>query len=172
MWDRLENDKVCLDLWQHEGSPQALSKFINRYKGRLFSFVIYLTGCDLNAAYEITADSFAESLAGLNTGAKGELSVLLFKRAIYKCRHTKAVLFFDPMKYINAGESRKNILRAANAALTSLTFDQREVLLLRDQANLSYAEIASILEVSLQDIKVKTGKVKNQYREKIEKQLE
>jgi len=172
MWDRLENDKVCLDLWRKERSPQALNKLISRYQDKLFSFTIYLTGCDPNTAYEITADCFTETLAELKSNSKGDLSALLFKRAIHKCRGTNAALFFDPIQYIRAEESRKMILRAAKNALMSLPFDQRVILLLRDQANLSYGEIASIINISMQDIKIMAGMVKNQFREKIEEQLE
>ena len=172
MWDRLENDRVCLDLWRKEGSSQALNKLIAQYQNRVFSFAIYLSGCDPNTAYEITADSFAEALAEFKPAAKGDLSVSLFKRAIHKCRDAKAVLFFDPMKYVNAQLPKMNILRAAHNALVSLPFDQKAVLLLRDQANLTYGEIAAILNISLQDVKVSTGTVKNLFREKIEEQLD
>src|SRR3990167_102009 len=112
----MENDKICLDLWRHEGGGQALDKLIREYEAKVFSFILCLSGCDCNSAYEMTADCFAEALTELKSSSQEVLSVRLFDRVVQKCRTAKAVLFFDPLKFINAAEGKKNILRTANRA--------------------------------------------------------
>ena len=50
----------------------------------------------------------------------------------------------------------------------ALPFDEKVMLLLRDQANLSYGENAAIMRVPLRDIKTMTWQARNHFREKVE----
>ncbi len=59
----IENNKIYVELWRREGSQRALDKLICRYEAEVLSFILYLSGCDWNTAYEITADCYAQTLA-------------------------------------------------------------------------------------------------------------
>jgi len=172
MGHRTENDKINLDLWRNEKSNQALDKMVCQYEKSVFSFILYFSGCDWDAAYEIAADSFVEIFAEIKSSVEESLPVQLFTRVMDKCSNVKAIPLFDPVKFINAADPRKNLLRTAKEALIALSSDQKAMLLLRDQANLSYEEIASIVQVPFQDIKNRTWQARNNFRDKVEKILD
>lgn len=156
MRDRTESDKLCLNLWRDEQSEQALNKLIARYDAKVYALVLYLTGCDENAAYEMTRASFLDTFTKPADEAREGLAETLFATVLAKCRSVKAVTVFDPLKIIRVTEHRLGIIRTAKTALMSLPFDQKALVLLRDQVNLSYDEMAHIFQSSAKEIKLKT----------------
>lgn len=167
----MDDDKTILTLWRSEKSPRALQRLIERYEGPVFSFVLQLTGCDLNMAYETTAESFAGVLSCPEKVAGVPFSVAVFSAALEECTAVKDALFFDSIELIDAEASKKNGLRTVTKALSSMTFEERALLLLRDLAHLSYIEIAAVMDVDKRDIKSQTMVARNVLREKIEKEI-
>lgn len=172
MPDRLEEDKACRYLWRKKKDEGSLDRLIDRYETKVFVFVLYLSGCDLNAAYEVTAESFVSALAGPGSSSREGFSVRLFTAALEKSRYLKSVRFFDASKFVKTTPVREKLLHTSKKALEEMSFDDRVIVLLRDQVNLTYEEIGRIRGVSLQKAKVLTGQARNQFRKTIDRLLE
>lgn len=172
MGNRTETDNMLFDLWRGERSEQALDKLIRRYAQKVYAFVLYLTGSDENTAYTIAAESFMDALAETPEQGGGTVAQRLFARALEKCRGVETVPTFDLIGIVHTTEQRRNILRSAKEALMALAFDPKALLLLRDQVNLSYEEMARMFNGNAYDIKMRTWQARNQFRDKVAELLD
>jgi len=168
MGKRVADDNVNLDLWRNEQNSQALDKLIRRYERNVFSFILYQSTCDWNEAYEATADCLSDAFNSMKSAPGPPLPVVIFRDALDRCRNVKAAPLFNPIQFLNASDVRKKILRPARRALTMLTFEEKAMLLLRDQINLPYEDIARIMDMSLKEIKTRIWQARNNFRDKVD----
>lgn len=171
MSKRVEEDKILFSRWAKAGSPQALDKLIRMYKDDIYAFVLYLSGCDVNNSYEVTAGIFLDVLRDPGTPTAEPVSVRLFQTAIDRCRSAKPNFFFNPLDMTNATPSKRGTLRIVKQVFDSFSFENRAIMLLRDQAGLTYDEIAAIMQIGPREIKTMTAALKNRFREKIEEKI-
>lgn len=139
---------------------QASLTRLHQSKG--FSLAFYLTGGDLDAAYAVAASSFAEAL---RSGPDSFLTNAL-AAVVQKCRDIDSAVSSD------FGPGSKSdpdgALRIVRAALQALSFEDRAFVLLRDQLNLDYGDIAKIMRLEAGDVRRRTIEARSALRKYVE----
>lgn len=159
-----------LSHWK-QGDEGALKSLITRYQRYVFAIVLCLTGCDRNIAYDITTSAFLETIRRIPSLGSSSFLLALIRLAVDKCRQIKPVSFTPPSDVMNISPQKGVSLRIVKEALLMISFDLRVPLLLRDQLNLSYEDIASVLGDSEKNAKSQTIHARIQLRDKIEETL-
>lgn len=150
-----------------KGDEKAFEVLYYRYRKPLYGFLNNLAGGNGSEADEVFAETWLRVIDKLSKyNDSGKFSAWLFRisRNIFidRLRHNKPERFvtidgddqieimagsseFSPDREIGAGDISKEIYRA----LTSLQPEQKEVFLLREEAELSFKEIAEIQQCSI-----------------------
>lgn len=150
-----------------KGDEKAFEVLYYRYRKPLYGFLNNLTAGNSSEADEVFAETWLRVIDKLpKYNDSGKFSAWLFRisRNIFidRLRHNKPERFvtidgddqieimagsseFSPDREIGAGDISKEIYRA----LTSLQPEQKEVFLLREEAELSFKEIAEIQQCSI-----------------------
>lgn len=161
-----------------DGELDALGELFERHHGPLFGFLWKLTG-DRTAAEDITQVVFQRMLRYRHTYRDdGSFTAWMYHLA-RRCaadhfrRHQAAPQAADPAELHAHADDRPHAAHHAaaqddhallHAALARLGRDEREVLLLARFHELSFAEIASILECSVGAAKVRAHRALQQLR--------
>jgi len=153
-------------------NEEIMELFINRYRKKIYALTYYLTGNDKNKAYEITAASFVEgfTMASYVNNEEAFL-VKLVQTAIEKSRQAKVIPSREEPSFINIPPVKRKILLILIEVLQGLPFDEKTLLLLRDQFHLSYQNIASVLKISLSDVRSQITQARVNIRKKVERAL-
>lgn len=174
-----DNIKQFLD-----GDADALCSLIETYRKPLFSFILELAGRDSDAD-EIFQEVWLKAIHALpRYNHKGRFASWLFKIAhrqvIDRSRKRKWLLFADmgtetapplpkAVSHITPTDTLSNyelgcIIRSA---VTSLPTEQKEVFLLRMDADLSFKEIANIQKTSINTVLARMSYAKQKLREQL-----
>lgn len=149
-----------------EGQLKAL---IARYQQNIFAFVLYLIGGDQDTAYDICATSFAEALSKSSSSQQEEAFLArLIGIAVTKARATRRIPAPDTLELLDIPSAEKGPLRVVLKAFRALDFDEKVLILLRDQINLPYKNIALSMCVSESNAKQRTIQARIQFRGKLE----
>ena len=148
-----------------EGDEKAFETLYYRYRQQLYGYLNNLTGgsSEADEVFSETWQKVIKKLPGYRDD--GKFSAWLFRIArnifIDRIRHNKPDKFVAadteaPVEPVGSDIysperelGRADISKAINAALGSLQPEQREVFLLREEAQLSFKEIAEIQGCSL-----------------------
>jgi DNA-directed RNA polymerase specialized sigma24 family protein len=150
----------------------SLRSAVDRHQQKIFALAIYLVGGDKNKAYAIASDVFTESLrATPPTDPDSSLLVNLVRGTIEKCRDAKAIPSLDDSDFKGLPAEKIGSLRMVRAAIQSLPFESKTLLLLRDQAHLPYKEIASAIGISENDARIQTTQARVKLRKAVEEVL-
>ena len=152
------------------------SHLLKCYSSVSFSLVLCLTGCQQDQAFSTVADSFVDSLRFPSSNGVFSPSDRIFLRTLLgslleRCRTLQAGAF-NLSGLEEQPPAKRHILRVVKEALFALSFDSRALLLLRDQANLAYADIAAVLSLSVKDVKVAVCQARIQLRDKVNEVME
>lgn len=150
------------------GDPQAIGTLLMRYKDRIFTS-IYLFLKDRQHAEDMFQEVFIKVTDGLKKGQyadSGKFFPWVMRIAHNKCldyarkikrrpatKITDNVHYFESSQYSeapyeNAVINREN-MQMVNNMLNHLPEEQREVIILRHYANLSFKEIASMTNTNI-----------------------
>ena len=162
-----ERDEVLLALYR-KGDVQALSTLVNRYKPRLFAFILNMSG-RYDEADDIFQEVWFRAINGLGSYREKSLLAWLTRIAhnlmIDRWRAAKptvsldatedddrpgladklAVAEPDPARQAETGDMARLVMKA----VAGLPVEQREVFLMRVKEDLSFREIAEIQGVSI-----------------------
>ena len=168
----------ALMLAVRDGELDALGELFERHHGRLFGFLVKLTG-DRPAAEDITQIVFQRMLKYRHTYRDdGSFTAWMYHLA-RRCsadhfRRSQAVPHAtDPADLTDHADDRPHAAHHAttrdehallHAALGQLDRDDREVLLLARFQELSFAEIATLLECSVGAAKVRAHRALQELR--------
>jgi RNA polymerase sigma-70 factor (ECF subfamily) len=161
-----------------EPADHPLDALYQRYQRPIGGYLFQLCG-SADLAEELTQETFVRACAGW-PGFRGESAVAtwLFRIArntyLQSLRRPAATRIptddllaipdagnsGDPVGQFTAHEQRTLI----GLALAQLPEKQRSILLLRDAEELSYAEIASVLEISLAAVKINLYRARQSFR--------
>lgn len=146
----------------HEENPRlAMDMVIRKYRERLFRHAWYITK-DSQEAYDVVQEVFIRAMRETRFfNPDFRQKAWLFRVTSNLCfnlvrdrKRRSAILETVPRKerseadqigYVFQGEQRQEVL----AAIDQMTPDHREILLLRYYDDLSYAEIAEVLDIKL-----------------------
>lgn len=153
-------------------NEEAVKLLIEQNQQRVFALVLYLIGDDRDKAYDITASSFVEAFSRApSLEDKGFFLSRLLRAAIEKSRDAKIIPFPEETDFPDFSPERKNSLLMVKKALQALNFDEKALLLLRDQLHLSYREISAIFRVSEGNVRTQTIRARIHIRKKVEEVL-
>ena len=142
---------------------------IARYQQNIYALVLYLIGADQDVAYEICAASFAETLSGSSPTENEETFFnKLIRAAVTKSRTARALPVSHELEFLDLSRTEKGPLRAILGAFQTLDFDEKAFILLRDQTNRSYKDIAVSMGISESSARQKTIQARIRFREKLE----
>ncbi|MFC1807091.1 sigma factor-like helix-turn-helix DNA-binding protein [Candidatus Omnitrophota bacterium] len=145
---------------------------IDYYQQRIFALAIYLIGGNHDKAYDIATSSFAKMIQAFSI-FEGEKLFLtkLASAVVEKSRNIKAIPQADSFDFEDRSPERRKYLQIINTGLQALPFDEKVLLLLRDQLHLSYSDIANILRMPERNVRIQTVQVRREFRKKIEEIL-
>ncbi len=164
-YDYGEIEDIVLIHAYTRGDEKAFETLYYRYRQQLYGYLNNLTGgsCEADEVFSETWQKVIRKLPGYRDD--GKFSAWLFRIArnvfIDRIRHNKPDKFVDadaedwvePEGFDTYSPERElgrtDISEAINAALESLQPEQKEVFLLREEAQLSFKEIAKIQGCSL-----------------------
>lgn len=150
------------------GDTKALEMIVERFHKPAYFLALHLAGCDKNKAYEITVYSFSQTLQRNFNAMSEPFSVALLRCVISRCRDAVLANTFSTSELTDLPVEKKEPLRIVKEALFGLSFEDRVLLLLRDQQNLPYEQIAWIVGSSRKDAKQQTFRARHKHREKVE----
>ena len=163
-----DSDAVLLSRWARK-DESALKSLVDRHQKSAFAAAFYWVSGNRNAAYDITVSAFIDVLNGVPSAQALEgksLLPLILRDILGKCRAVKSAAA-PPMDMAAEDVGQNQSLKIMQNALFALAFEDRTLLLLRDQAHLSYEDIAQIMGLSVKDAKFRMLHARNQFRDKI-----
>ncbi len=166
------NDHQCVTLAQN-GDNKAFSELVARYQDRIYRFLVRLTGAP-DAALDLTQDTFLRAYQNLARWRPDALfKTWLFRIArniaFDRLRREKRVVFVeweedftqqDPAAGPDAKLETVQRYRQLEAALGKLPTEQREILLLREIEEMTYDEIALVLDLNLGTVKSRIARAR------------
>ena len=160
-------DKDLIRLYQ-QGSQAAISEIVNRYKQRIHSTIFFLVR-NQELAEDLFQETFIKIITSLRNKHYSEQGKFLpwalriahnlvidhfRKEKLMPLQHdTEEFSVFDIMPSGNRNAAEQLIheekLRYVRNLLDRLPFEQREVVILRHYAGLSFKEISSMLNINI-----------------------
>lgn len=182
-------EKTDKELWDdcNSGDSSAFEALFRRHKGRIFNFALRLTGNRADAE-DVTSEVFGQLFhKKFQDDGRAQLTTWLFTVARNAClsrlRSAKRVvsLWFrdstdggyverdipDDSAPPGAELGSREMAREVRRALLKLPIEQKEALILREYCQKDYAEIALILECSLEKVKVLIFRGRERLREEM-----
>ncbi|HEX7511279.1 MAG TPA: sigma-70 family RNA polymerase sigma factor [Chitinivibrionales bacterium] len=160
MEDQRENqreDQLLFDLWV-KGDPRGFSGLYNRYKNRVFGFLVRMTS-DREIAEDLLQDTFLAAMRNANQFDRNRN----FLSWIFGIAHKRTIDYFRHVKVENEHQgdtdrslgkgpdtpeitlSNAQLRGVINEAIKTLDPMQREVFLLRELGDVPFKEIAQMM---------------------------
>ena len=158
--DQKENqreDQLLFDLWV-KGDPRGFSGLYNRYKNRVFGFLVRMTS-DREIAEDLLQDTFLAAMRNANQFDRNRN----FLSWIFGIAHKRTIDYFRHVKVENEHQgdtdrslgkgpdtpeitlSNTQLRGVINEAIKTLDPMQREVFLLRELGDVPFKEIAQMM---------------------------
>lgn len=171
------------------GEAKAFDEFVIRYSGNVFALLMRLTE-DEEEARDLTQDTFLSALKAIkNFRGDADLKTWLYRIAVnesrnrfrwWKRRNKSSIVSLDAenvfgqtSEVADLGENpeaatlRRERERALRQALSELSPNFREVIVLRDIEGLSYEEVAAALETNVGTVKSRIARGREELRKKL-----
>jgi DNA-directed RNA polymerase specialized sigma24 family protein len=150
---------------------ENLKLLVQSYEQRIFALVLYLAGNNRDKAYDIAVSSVVEVLRIAPFLRKEDFLASLAKEAIEKSRDAKIIPTSDESDFMDFPPEKRKLLLIIRTALQALPFDEKVMLLLRDQLHLPYKNIAAVLQLSESNVRTQIIHARIHLREKNEEVL-
>lgn len=146
----------------------ALRGLILRHQRKILALALYSTGCDLDKAYEIAVSAFVSTIRS-QPALRGKMSLLrmLIRFALDEVYRFEGILSSEPVVPSTGSPAKDEVRRAVREALLALPLEVRVHLVLRDQMNLPYEDIAAILKIPQHNAKTLVVRGRIQLRDKV-----
>lgn len=163
---------VDLQDWQAfcQGDDSAMERLYHRHSPALFSFCLYLCG-DRTKSEDIVQDSFM-SLMAQREGNKISRSVRswLFATARNLVYNLSRRISHQSLDSLSEDHLATNINPDINLIIdriiSSLPPDERELLLLREHQGFSVSDIAQMLNLSKENVRIRLYRIRKRIQEK------
>jgi RNA polymerase sigma-70 factor (ECF subfamily) len=170
-------DSVCLRALA-EGDRTAFNSIVERWQTRLLNFFYRTTGNRADAE-DLTQETFIElHRAAPRYQPQGSFQAFIFtlarRRMIdsYRKQSRRPLDFVDPATPLmqlqeEASDHKAEIEEAFHRALATLSENQRNAILMRQQQELSYEEIAQALGASVSAVKTWIHRARTHLRQEL-----
>ncbi len=187
------DDETLVRQCQH-GDPEAMSCLIAKYQDRIYNAILKISSNRDDAA-ELTQDTFVKVLESIGMfRGKSSFYTWLFRVAVnLTLNHCRRRLKFSPMS-LDANNDKlekdsrrlsqaladskandpaaiaqqKELVQVVTDAIGKLQEDYRVILILRDIEQMSYIEIADVLEIEQGTVKSRLSRARNALRDILE----
>lgn len=166
----------ALALRARAGDRQAFASLVRRHQDRVFAFLVHLLGTR-DEAVELTQDSFLKAWNALPTWQpEARWSTWLFQIArntAFDLLRRRQRVEFVPLDTDSVDEvpdtatpppetllDSRQRLGLLERALATLPAEQREILLLRELEDLSYAELGALLRINEGTVKSRLARAR------------
>jgi RNA polymerase sigma-70 factor (ECF subfamily) len=167
------------------GEERAFDELMERYKRPVLNFVYRMLG-DAHEAEDVAQDSFVrayQNLARFQPG-RGKFSTWLFqvarnaaldrlrqrrRRGIFQSLEITEEKFPIPGKNPSDASDLSDLSDAIARAVGELPEEQRAVVVLAEYHDLSYAEIAAVMQCSVKSVEARLYRAKQFLRERLRK---
>ena len=148
---------------------KKLKELLVRYDKKIFGFALQLSRGNRDKAYDVAASAFAETAQSPASDGKAFLALL---HAVMKKSSTADLApVSDEDDFKDLKPAERNNLLYIRRAIQSLSFGAQAAVLLRDQLNLSYREMAVIFHTSEDEIKNRTLRARKEIRTRLQETL-
>jgi len=156
----------------------AFSELYQRYSGKIHAYCVKMLN-DEDAAEDIFQDTFIRFYQNIDLKRNNvNVSSFLFTIARNLCynfiRDKKQILSIENMDFSDDFKNpaeEKELLEMITMALDLISVKYKEAFILREYNDLSYEEIALLLELSVSNAKARVRRAKNKIREILEPYL-
>ncbi|TNE36094.1 RNA polymerase sigma factor, partial [bacterium] len=163
----IELDEAVENL--RKGSAEAFQILYHKYHNRVYRFCLRMLGSE-EAAKDAFQETFVkvyenrESFKGENFG--GWLFTIARNTCYNTLRTTKTHSEFDELYYKSGSTNNVDfgLRKALEEAINSLPLTLKEAFILREYEDMSYTEIAEILEIDLSLAKIRVFRARKQLR--------
>lgn len=166
-------DDAGLAAHARNGDSRAFTELVSRHQDRVFRFVFRMVG-SREEAMDITQETFMKAWQAmprwrpdaqfgtwlLQIARNGALDVLRRGRIVAFEPLDDALPVADPAATPEQRVEARRRIESLDAALRALPVEHREVLLLREVEDLSYAEIAQALDVAEGTVKSRIARAR------------
>lgn len=157
------------------GEKEMFSLLIDRYSDKVYSYFLRLIQ-DKDEAMNLTQETFYKVFRGIkNFDLSKDFFPYLIKIArneginfLNKYKRVENVEYDDTLNYEKKESFDIKII--LDEALKKLPKEDREIILLFYMENLSYEEIANVLNISIDNVKVKLHRAKEKLRKFLERE--
>lgn len=178
------DDQECVTRAQR-GEGKAFSELVARYQDRVFRFLLRLTR-SRDDAMDLTQDTFMRAYQSLERWQPNALfRTWLFRiarnAAFDRMRRELAVEFVeldedvdtpDPSPDPEAIAVTAQRIRLLEAALERLPVEHREIILLREIEEMSYEDIAQVLDLRIGTVKSRIARARAALLDKMQSRME
>lgn len=178
------DENECVSRSQR-GEGKAFSELVARYQDRIYRYLVRLTRSE-DDALELTQETFLRAYQGLaGWRPKAQFSTWLFliarNLAFDLLRRNKSVEFLpldeddmtaDPGPEPDAALETVQRYRMLESALARLPVEHREILLLREIEEMSYEDIAAVLNLNTGTVKSRIARARAALLDKMPYRLE
>lgn len=156
-----------------KGDKEMFGLLVEKYSDKVFSYFIKFLG-DRDESLNLTNEVFYKAFRGIKNFNENKD----FFPWLIKIARNEGINFIRKNRNyeerdIDSFEDDSNFERdiILEDALKKLNENDREIILLFYQQNLSYEEIANILNISLENVKVRIFRAKEKLRKLLEKEV-
>ncbi len=170
-----------------QGESEAYGELVVRYQDRLYSAMLHIVG-SADEAEDVVQDSFVQAYIKLDTFQGNSrfftwLYRIAFNNALSRRRRRKADVSIDASKEMSGKEPldrheapdepllREERIASVKAAMERLTDEHKTILLLREMQDMSYEDIAVILQINIGTVRSRLSRARNQLKEFLEETL-
>lgn len=178
------DDHECVQRAQR-GEGRAFSELVTRYQDRVYRFLLRLTRSQ-DDARDLTQDTFMRAYQGIDRWRPDALfRTWLFRIArnvaFDRLRRDKRVEFVELDEDVDIADPAagpETIVETAQryrlleAALERLPAEHREILLLREIEEMSYDDIAQVLDLQIGTVKSRIARARATLLDKMQSRLE
>jgi RNA polymerase sigma-70 factor, ECF subfamily len=142
------------------GERLALQRVFERYKDALFTYCVYMTG-NRDDSEDLVQEAFTRLI-----GQRDRDTIASIRNWLFICtrnltlNHLKRKAPVSLNGSIPAIDSDLEVRRFIDHVLSRLTIDERELILLREQHGFTPAEIATMLDVSPESVRIRLHRVR------------
>lgn len=166
------------------GDTQAFGQLVDRFKDRLFNGMLNVVGSH-DEAEDVVQDTFVQAYLKLHTfQGNSKLFTWLYriafnnalsrqrrKRNDISIEHSRELTGGDPVDRVEAPDARMlrdERVSLIHRALAMLTDEHRSILILREMQDISYEDIASILNINIGTVRSRLSRARGQLKQQLE----